>query len=50
MKKIIKTAIGVSAIYIFAVFLSLVLCDRVSELESREDYTHYNRELSINLT
>lgn len=36
LKNILKTAIGVSLIYIMAVVLTLFMCDRVSELESNE--------------
>ncbi len=50
MKKIVKGALGVSMVYICAVLLSLVLCDRMSELENREDYQNYYQKVSINLT
>lgn len=50
MKKIVKTALGVSAIYICAILLSLALCDRMNDLESREDYSKYHQSLSMNLS
>ncbi len=37
LKKILKTAIGVSLIYMMAVVLTLFMCDRVNELESSEE-------------
>ncbi len=37
LKNILKTAIGVSLIYIMAVVLTLFMCDRVNELESSEE-------------
>lgn len=37
IKKILKTAIGVSLIYMMAVVLTLFMCDRVNELESSEE-------------
>ena len=37
LKNILKTALGVSLIYIMAVVLTLFVCDRVNELESSEE-------------
>lgn len=37
LKNILKTAIGVSLIYMMAVVLTLLMCDRVNELESSEE-------------
>ncbi len=37
LKNILKTALGVSLIYIMAVVLTLFMCDRVNELESSEE-------------
>lgn len=37
LKNILKTAIGVSLIYMIAVVLTLFMCDRVNELESSEE-------------
>ena len=37
LKSILKTAIGVSLIYMMAVVLTLFMCDRVNELESSEE-------------
>ena len=37
LKNILKTAIGVSLIYMVAVVLTLFMCDRVNELESSEE-------------
>lgn len=37
LKRIIKTALGVSLIYMMAVLLTLFMCDRVNELESNEE-------------
>lgn len=37
LKNILKTAIGVSLIYIMAVVLTLFMCDRVNELENSEE-------------
>ena len=49
-KTILRTAGGVILIYIVAVFLSLVVCDRVSELESREDMKLQNGSIVLNLS
>ena len=48
-KTILRTAGGVILIYIVAVFLSLVVCDRVSELESREDMKLQNGSIVLNI-
>ena len=48
-KTILRTAGGVILIYIVAVFLSLVVCDRVSELESREDVKLQNGSIVLNI-
>ena len=37
LKNILKTAIGVSLIYMMAVVLTLFMCDRVNALESSEE-------------
>lgn len=37
LKNILKTAIGVSLIYMMAIVLTLFMCDRVNELESSEE-------------
>ena len=37
VKNILKTALGVSLIYMLAVVLTLFMCDRVNELESSEE-------------
>ena len=37
LKNILKTALGVSLIYIMAVILTLFMCDRVNELENSEE-------------
>ena len=34
VKNILKTALGVSLIYILAILLTLLMCNRVSELDS----------------
>ena len=34
IKTILKTALGVSLIYIMAILLTLLMCNRVSELDS----------------
>lgn len=49
MKKICKTALGVSALYIVAILLSLVLCERVNDLESVERKAEYHQSLAIQL-
>lgn len=36
LKNILKTALGVSLIYMLAVILTLFMCDRINELESSE--------------
>lgn len=36
-KSILKTALGVSLIYMLAVVLTLFMCNRVNELESNEE-------------
>ena len=37
LKNSLKTALGVSLIYMMAVVLTLFMCDRVNELESSEE-------------
>lgn len=37
LRNILKTALGVSLIYMIAVVLTLFMCDRVNELESSEE-------------
>ncbi len=37
LKNILKTALGVSLIYMMAVILTLFMCDRVNELENSEE-------------
>ena len=49
VKKLIQTAIGVSAIYMIAVLLSLALCERVNDLESQEGAKEYHQALAIQL-
>ena len=48
LKKIIKTALGVSLIYIMSVILTLFMCDRVNELE-KNDATLINENVAINI-
>lgn len=48
LKNILKTAIGVSLIYIMAVVLTLFMCDRVNELESSEEEI-INTTVALNL-
>ncbi len=48
LKNILKTALGVSLIYIMAILLTLFMCDRVSELESNEKEI-INKTVAINL-
>ena len=48
LKNILKTAIGVSLIYIIAVVLTLFMCDRVNELESSEEEI-INTTVALNL-
>ena len=49
IKTILKTALGVSLIYIMAILLTLCLCDRVSELENSKDMEIMNRTTAMNL-
>ena len=48
LKNILKTALGVSLIYIMAVVLTLFMCDRVNELESSEEEL-INNTVALNL-
>ncbi len=48
LKNILKTALGVSLIYIMAVVLTLFMCDRVNELESSEEEI-INTTVALNL-
>lgn len=48
LKNILKTALGVSLIYMMAIILTLFMCDRVSELESSEEII-INNSVAINL-
>ncbi len=48
LKNILKTAIGVSLIYMMAVVLTLFMCDRVNELESSEEEI-INTTVALNL-
>jgi len=48
LKKILKTALGVSLIYIMAVILTLFMCDRVNELENNEKEV-INNTVALNL-
>ena len=48
LKNILKTALGVSLIYIMAVVLTLCMCDRVNELESSEEEI-INTTVALNL-
>lgn len=48
LKNILKTALGVSLIYIMAVVLTLFMCDRVNELESCEEEI-INTTVALNL-
>lgn len=49
LKSVIKTALGVSIIYIAAIVLSLLVCDRVNELDSNVDSSVHNNNLVMNL-
>ncbi len=48
VKNILKTALGVSLIYMLAVVLTLFMCDRVNELESSEEEI-INSSVALNL-
>lgn len=48
LKKILKTALGVSLIYIMVVILTLFMCDRVNELENSEKEV-INNTVALNL-
>ncbi len=48
LKNILKTAVGVSLIYMMAVILTLFMCDRVNELESNEKEI-INSNVALNL-
>ncbi len=47
VKTILKTALGVCLIYIMAVILTLLMCNRVSELESNEDIKIINNNVAL---
>lgn len=49
IKQVLKTALGVVIIYAIAVFLSLLLCDRVTELESSEDRVRQNGSIVLQI-
>lgn len=49
IKSILKTAAVVIVIYVIAVGCSLFLCDRVNELESREDVVRQNASIVLQL-
>lgn len=49
LKSVIKTGIGVAFIYMVAVMLSLFMCDRMSELESREDLERQNSNIVLQI-
>ncbi len=49
VKTIVKTALGVSLIYMMAVVLTLFMCDRVNELENSEETEIVNSNIAINL-
>ena len=49
LKSGIKTGIGVAFIYMVAVMLSLFMCDRMSELESREDLERQNSNIVLQI-
>ncbi len=48
LRNILKTAIGVSLIYMMAIILTLFMCDRVNELESSEEEI-INSSIALNL-
>ena len=48
LKNILKTALGVSLIYMMAVILTLFMCDRVNELENSEEEL-INSTVALNL-
>ena len=45
----VKTVFMVVVIYIMAVIFSLIMCDRVSNLESQEDHTIREENLVMNV-
>ena len=47
VKTILKTALGVCLIYIMAIILTLLMCNRVSELESNEDIKIINNNVAL---
>ena len=47
VKTILKTTLGVCLIYIMAVILTLLMCNRVSELESNEDIKIINNNVAL---
>ncbi len=49
LKSIVKTGVGVAIIYIIALMFSLFMCDRMSELESKEDESVCNSSLVLHL-
>ncbi len=47
VKTILKTALGVCLIYIMAIILTLLMCNRVNELESNEDIKIINNNVAL---
>lgn len=44
-----KSALGIVVIYIMAVCLSLFVCDRMDELESKDDQLKRNNQIVLQL-
>lgn len=49
VKSMVKTGVSIAIIYIVAVILSLFLCDRIHELESREDIQQQNNSIVLQI-
>ncbi len=47
MQKIIRGGIYITVIYMLAVLCTMVVCNRVQELDSKDDFRNVNSSLSI---
>ena len=47
MMKVVKGGICITVIYVLAVLCTLLVCNRVQELDSRSDFRNINSSLSI---
>ena len=47
MMKVVKGGMCITVIYVLAVLCTLLVCNRVQELDSRSDFRNINSSLSI---